>query len=376
MMQPMISRIFGTRAATAAARFSALLGGAAEGELTIEPTIEPSLAAPRTCLISVRQGLHAGASVRLRAPVCIGSAPESDLVLRDVGVSAQHALLSAQGGRWRLVAHDTKMDLPAIAVSRRGRYLREHYEFGGASVCLSQAMPVAPVRAAPAASPLSQRIAFLGAPILIAVSLTLGTAGILHFAGPAAARAAPSELSLSEAGWPDAMLIIDARGERRVEGFVDDDAAMQRLDAWLRIQGHVRVNNQARIGAQLAANVREAVADTGIGVRYAKGRIHLSGTTEDLAVRSRLQSLRSDLAGTVEIVDEVAYVAVRRQSVSHVLPIRIVSVAPGELASFVADNGSRYFIGATLSDGSEVVAILPDAVIFRNGSDTIAYALK
>jgi hypothetical protein len=74
----------------------------------------------------VRSGLHRGARIKLSGRCyCIGSATETDIVLRDSGVASRHALLQLEGQRVKIEARDGNVGVgPMVLTKGRACYLR------------------------------------------------------------------------------------------------------------------------------------------------------------------------------------------------------------------------------------------------------------
>jgi hypothetical protein len=135
---------------------------------------------------------------------------------------------------------------------------------------------------------------------------------------------------------------------------------------------------QVRSGVESAVLVRQALDAEGVAVEYVgAGRVRVQGTVSDMAIRQRLRSVAADLAGVVQIEDRLAVVDTQVSAPRiRPLPFRILDVVPGENGYFRTDSGARYFIGATLIDGAEVVSISADAIEFRQGDRQVLYPLQ
>ena len=55
------------------------------------------------------------------------------------------------------------------------------------------------------------------------------------------------------------------------------------------------------------------------------------------------------------------------------MPLRIVEVQADEPAHFRTADGARWFVGARLPDGAEVLRIEAEQVLFRRGDRTVAF---
>lgn len=327
----------------------------------------------RSCAMFITAGRHQGAWARLRqSPVRIGSAVDNDVVLLDEGVAAHHAELRRVDGRWGLYAGDGTTPLPIVEDHRQAACLRTRHRIGGTEFILSRCEPQ-PQDAPP---PPPAWVRFV-APALFVAAAAIGAAVIVQFVNPASASMAAGVRMLASEGWPDVRIVVDAARVARIEGHVDDAASLQRLQLWLRSRGLAEAESSVRVGTELAARVREALADNSLDVRYLPGGIvRVQGSSTDPQLRSQLQRLRTDMAGVVSVEDQVLHTAAQEAPQFRPLPFRIVNVQPGEHGSFSADTGGRYFVGAVLPDGAEVVAIHADGVEFRLGEKSVLYPLK
>jgi len=326
----------------------------------------------RACAVRITAGQHLGAQARLRdSPVRIGSAVDNDVVLRDDGVAAHHAELRRVDGRWALYAGASPTLLPALELRRQGACVRALHRIGMAEVIVSHCVRE-PREAVP--QPAWQRYL---APGLFVLAAALGAAVIVQFVKPAEAGMPAGVQGLAKEGWPDVRVVVNAAREVRIEGHVDDAPALERLRAWLRMRGLGEAQASVRVGSELAARVREALGDTSLAVAYLPGgTVRVQGSSGNLQLRTQLQRLRSDMAGAATVEDRVVYTEAPEAPKFRPLPFRIVNVVPGENGSFTSDTGGRYFVGAVLPDGAEVLAIHVDGVMFRIGEKSVIYPLK
>lgn len=333
-----------------------------------------ALSVPTGCVLCVDAGLHRGASLRLRYPrVRIGSAADNDIVLRDDGVAQRHAELRRVDGSWALYAAAGGAAQAPLESVRRAAFLRQRYAIGAASVVVSQVSRAGAELSAPPRWRWQQAVA----PGLFVLAAVLGAAVIVQLVKPAAASVVVGAQNLAAEGWPDVRVVVDAAHRTQVSGHVDTAEAYARLQRWLPEHGHASASLNVRVGSELAARVREALADESLTVRYLPGgTVRVEGSTTQLATRTQIQRLRTDLAGAVAIDDQVAYSEAAEAPKPRPLPVRIVSVMPGEFASFTTDSGGRYFVGAVLSDGAEVAAINADGIEFKIGQKSVNYPLK
>jgi Inner membrane component of T3SS, cytoplasmic domain len=336
----------------------------------------PQVAAHAPCAVRIVAGMHRGAALRLRGAVALGSGDDNDIVLRDPDVRARHAQMRRVDGLWSLFDLQDGSEIPAFQTGRRGRFMRQRHALGAAQLVITQPLPPAP-------EPLqAQRIVSrVLAPALLVLAASLGAVVIVQLVTPASAGIVSGTRNLGREGWPDVEIVTGANAPMVVRGYVDDAASLTRLQRWLNTQnlGHAMLT--VRVGAELAARARDALADATLSVDYQPGGVvRVQGTTTHPAVRERLRRITADLAGAVRVEDRVAFVeAPDLTPKKHVLPVRIVDVRPGNAengGSFGSENGARYFVGAVLPDGAEVLAISEDSIEFSMSGRRIHYPLK
>lgn len=327
-------------------------------------------------VLTITGGLHAGASVRSRRCMTIGASAEDDLMLRDPGVEAGHAEIARLNGAWAVLRSEggATRALTPVESLRRGHFLRQRYQIGGAAFVLTQMvrLKVAIVRTQPSwLRPVA--VSALACVTLLVVVMTF-----VMLPGGASVVEPPDAQTLATRGWPDVQVTPAPSGGFRVSGYVEDAAQLERLHQWLDAEPLGHLEWHVRSGVELVALVRQALGAEGVSVQYAgAGRVRVQGTISDMAVRQRLSGVATDLAGIVQIEDRLAVIDTKvSEPRARPLPFKILDVVPGENGYFRTDTGARYFVGATLSDGSEVIAISADAIEFRSGDRQVFYPLK
>jgi type III secretion protein D len=338
-----------------------------------QPKVLIAPKAARPCAMHITQGLHLGAELRLhKSPQRIGSAQDNDIILRDPGVLAHHAQLRRVDGVWDVFLEDAVAALKPAKHLRRGRCLRNLYHIGNARLVVSQptAKPVFSMNSPPWLSRMIVPGLFVIAGLLIA--------GVMvQLVQPASAKMTAGSRSLANEGWPDVRVLTDSQRNINVEGHVTDAPQLLKLKSWLTTQDLEQANVTVRVGSELVKRVREALIDDTLTVSYAaSGIIRIEGSTENLQVREQLRRLSQDLGGVVQLDDRVAYIERPEPPKKKALPFRIVDTIPGENGSFGTDTGARYFIGAVLPDGAEVIAIHADGVEFKLNEKNIIFPLK
>lgn len=345
-----------------------------QGLLRAEPKANAGTKQPaKPCVLHIDSGVHAGAQIRLaKTPVRLGSAPDNDVVLRDPGVMPHHAELRRVDGQWSLFVVEGTQAFPALTVKNHGAFVRQRHTIGASGLVLSQSA---------GRSTVPQKQAFqwerVVAPVLFAVAAVVGAGAILHFVKPVAPALVSHNKILVAEGWPDVRISSQPNMGVRVTGYVENPAALTALQSWLSANGMAKAEVVVRVGDELTNRVREALGDSGLRVNYIPGgKVRIEGNSSDMALRSKVQLLAADLSGVVAVEDLVVYDEAPPEPKAYPLPVRIVSLSPGEQGSFTTDSGARYFVGGILSDGAEVTAVLSDGVAFKLGEKNIIYPLK
>lgn len=322
--------------------------------------------------LRVVAGLHVGALLRLSSAACLGRAQDNDIVLHDPGIWEHHAKLQYIDGLWRLIDLGGNHVIRPIEMARRGRFLRSRYGLGAAEVILTQVVNL----------PLANRW-FLPTPsgILILTSSALIFGFIVYFWSmyPVGDGERISSFSLAEAGFSDVSVVTLPRRKHEVIGYVSDHNEFKNLNLWLR--QNFRANQfslQVRIGSEIVARVREALDDPAFSVEYiSPGVVGIHGKINSVELYERLNLIIGDLNGVVRIENDVLFFKknIAESVKEHILPIRVVSVSPGENGSFSGDDGVRYFVGGILPDGAEVISIRSDVIEFKIGDHFLRHYL-
>jgi hypothetical protein len=210
----------------------------------------------------------------------------------------------------------------------------------------------------------------------------LAAAVIVQLLPTATANRIKGTRNLAAEGWPDVNLVGGENARIQAKGYVADADALKRLQTWIKANDFDTASMNVRIGADLVNRVKEALAsDPTLTVAYlGSGTVRVSGVSDSLATRERLSRVKADLLNVVLIDDQVAIAPMgETKPREHTLPIRIVDVRPGSThttGSFGTENNTRYFVGAVLPDGSEVVSIKSDSIEFSLDNKIIVFPLK
>jgi hypothetical protein len=358
----------------------------------------------------VLTGRHEGASAAVDSAVTlIGSGGDYDVVLTDPGIATLHASVAFNPDgrpvvRWHASPADKTADDSADKPRPAEPDWYEPWQIGPVWVALapahfewkqSQRWPRRDDAPGPAARTFPRRAllwSLAGVAVLGGLLLASGTGTSFAGAEPAAAdsaqaaaQAAAQAQRLREriAQLKLADVTLDASGEAwALTGFVATQAEHEALAQAARAL-RPRIALRVTVGDELVQRAREFLADPGIQARYAgAGRLHLAGRpqrlTEAAALDRSLGQLRADLGRTVALQDALDRAQLRvaaAEPVVHAMPVRIAEVHADEPAHFRDADGARYFEGARLADGAEVVRIRADEILFRKNGREIRYAV-
>ena len=316
----------------------------------------------KPCALRISNGLHQGAALRFKDAIRLGSAPDNDLVLQDPGVRPHHAELRRVDGMWGLYDVENGRPLHAIEVARRGKFERRRHGLGAAELVFSQIKKRrGPITVRPSNPKRSLAV------LLLVFSVFL--IGVTAYVGHKVIFPEPvgETRNLVRDGFPDVKLTVGRNQQSLLSGYVDNAEALGRLKRWIDLQvGLGAPQVKVRVGDELANRVREALQDTDLTVQYVSGGVvRVLGTTNKLDVREQIGRLAADLRGIVRIDDKVSYLEAVEEvkpPPPYKIPVRVVDVIPGKQGSFGDGRGTRYFVGAILPDGAEVLNIELDAI--------------
>lgn len=183
-------------------------------------------------------------------------------------------------------------------------------------------------------------------------------------------------------GYPEVEVVIVPGGQFHLKGHVESrerKAALQK--AMAPFGRNVAVHVQS--ADDMVEQARRFIGDPGVSVSYGgRGRLVVSGTVEDEAVRQKIRRLADDLQPAVLVSDKLA-VRPRPQSEREaeaeqrarwaswqsVLPARVVGITDDGrgLRYLQLANGSRYYEGSQLRSGAELVRIEEDRLVITGG---------
>lgn len=181
--------------------------------------------------------------------------------------------------------------------------------------------------------------------------------------------------------FPEVEVIAAPGGQFGVKGYVESKQRRQTLEqAMARFGSKVSVNVHS--AEDMVEQARRYVGDPGVAVTYTgQGRLVLTGTVEDAAVRQKIRRLSEDLHPSVLVSDKVQYrekpkaenkdddVRAQWDNWQSVLPARMVSITEDSngLRHIQLSNGNRYYEGSVLRSGAELKSIDADGLVLSGG---------
>ena len=220
---------------------------------------------------------------------------------------------------------------------------------------------------------------------VVALLAVLGLAA-MSLGGDRGALMNGSSVNLAEvekalAPFPEIEVIAAPGGQFGVKGYVESKQRRQTLEAAMaRFGSKVSVNVHS--AEDMVEQARRYVDDPGVAVTYTgQGRLVLTGTVEDAAVRQKIRRLGEDLHPSVLVSDKVQYreqpkaetkgddMRAQWESWQSVLPARMVSITDdGDgLRHIQLSNGNRYYEGSVLRSGAELKRIDADGLVLSGG---------
>jgi hypothetical protein len=288
-----------------------------------QPTPPPGRRVDPTLV--VLGGMHAGASHALRPGTHeLGSGLSCDVVLLDQGVQQHHAQLQVEDGRvavQRIDQSEVRINDQVMQDERRDLRPGDRLSLGSAVARIDMAHHAA--SPAQEASPVvKSRRHWILLPVLGFSVVFLGL-----FVMILGSREKPP------------VIVAAMRPPSTVAPVPPADAIVQRI--------------------------REFIGDDRLKVvRAPDGGIVVSGTTTSPTSAKQVQRIRKDYASLIEIRDETSYVNVEQPR--HIrMPERIVDVHVGDARWFQTASGARYFEGSEFGEGTQVLRIDMDGIVFR-----------
>lgn len=179
------------------------------------------------------------------------------------------------------------------------------------------------------------------------------------------------------ADYPEVKVVDFPDGRIGVRGFVESSARRMALSEALKRFGN-ELTIQVHAADQIVEQAQRYINEPDISVDYAgAGRLVVSGTSNNGAIHDKVARLSADLRSVVAVVDEVESnkrprpTGVTTRSSSELaqwkgsLPAEMVGLTEysNGMRYIQLSNGQRYYEGATLKSGDELVNIEADHLV-------------
>lgn len=221
---------------------------------------------------------------------------------------------------------------------------------------------------------------------VVALLAALGIAAVLLGGSGGAAGSGAGHVNLAEvekalAPFPEVEVVAAPGGQFSVKGYVESKQRRQALEQAMAPFGR-KVGVNVHSAEDMVEQARRYVGDPAVAVSYTgQGRLVLSGTVEDAAVRQKIRRLSEDLHPSVLVFDKVQYrekpktedkdAGLRAQwdGWQGLLPARMVSITEdgNGLRHIQLSNGNRYYEGSVLRSGAELKRIDADGLVLSGG---------
>jgi type III secretion system YscD/HrpQ family protein len=222
---------------------------------------------------------------------------------------------------------------------------------------------------------------------VIALLAVVGLAAVSLGDAGAGARGGSSvnlaEVEKALVPFPEVEVVAAQGGLFGVKGYVESRQRRETLQRAMAPFGS-KVSVNVHSAEDMVEQARRYVADPGVAVTYTgQGRLVLTGTVEDAAVRQKIRRLSEDLHPSVLVSDKVQY---REKPVADnkdadmrtqwdgwqsLLPARMVSITEdgNGLRHIQLSNGNRYYEGSVLRSGAELKRIDADGLVLSGVPD-------
>lgn len=365
----------------------------------------PSSAVPGWCL-RFQSGALRGRTIALRPGLnVIGSSGECEVMLPGGDVLPRHLALSVGElvvSVQKLGTASARVNGEEMAQPRRSLVAGDVVSIGDIDVQLDRSYPVQEQPddrmfawsesvlpgAAPAPTaykPPPQRLHYRIAGAMLGLA-AIGLVALAMYDGGHARGAAPGMVDLAEverliADYPEVEAVAVPGGQIALRGYVESRARRTALHQAMQGYGQ-GVAVHVHTAEDMVEQARQYVSDPGVAIAYAgRGRLVISGTVDDDAVREKVRRLAEDLHPNVLVSDKLRYLpkpqkeeddtSARWAAWQNILPARMVGITDdgNGLRHIQLSNGSRYYEGSVLRSGAELKRIETDSLVLSGGKD-------
>lgn len=342
----------------------------------------------------------------------LGSAGECDVVLAGADALPRHLLI--QTGEWAATVQridDAALRLNGDEVVQRRRGLQpgdvltigglelqvdryyglpeaESDQSFGESILVTDGdpLPSRPARTVRRAGSAGRQLA---AGLMALAALALASGGVwrgISAPDPATTALDAAAVRAAIGGFDEVELLALPQGRFLLRGYVESRARKLALEHAVESFGR-QVSVSVHTVDDIVEQARRYIASPAIAISYqGQGRLNLAGTSDEPALRRRVQQLAEDLQPAVTITDRVRYrddrsaasVQTGQRAAAGAwqqeLPARVVGVTQDAsgVRHLQLANGSRYYEGTVLRSGIELEHIDPARVDLGGTGETHA----
>jgi hypothetical protein len=311
--------------------------------------------------LEVVSGFHTGVSLALEeGSFSIGSTPDADIVLRDPGVAAEHAMLRIEGRSVRIEAIGGDLSLGDEVIEKgHGCKLRLPVEIalGGAKLRLlnpssaearSFTGRLRPVGQFVAARPL----ATAGGLICCALAVTVAT------------RQVPSQPAAADAA-------SEAKLAMTKTAFYSDGDALSKLGS--HVTDPLPQTAAEEAASQFLAKMK-SLNISSLRVTAADRRVVVSGNVpqREAAAWASLQQWFDETYGSRLVLTANVVVGENRSAPA----LRLQAIWFGERPYVITEDGAHYYEGALLENGWVLQRIAEDRVVLERQGESLALTYR
>ncbi|MBV7256956.1 hypothetical protein KCG44_09195 [Pacificimonas sp. WHA3] len=215
-------------------------------------------------------------------------------------------------------------------------------------------------------------LTFIGAGLFLGGTAVATASGDLDFGTFGRDNSIPRlEIALEDNGFSGLTVRENVEGEIVVSGFVAADAQLSRVASIIE-SANVAAMTDIQTGERLARRVADAMRINGVMAETAYRGSGVVEAKEFEARRGTLNDIRQAVIKDVPALEKLILTPARLiDAPAAVMPHdpgkRVATVVGGEDGYVVTEDGSRYFAGAVLPTGDQLVRIDTDAMLIERG---------
>lgn len=339
--------------------------------------------------LRILKGLHEGAELELSpGEHTLGSDENCDIVLLDKDVASTHLRLSIDKEHVSVTSFETVSINKKIFDKGSVAYLTDSgvLQIGGVRLELEVPLEWRKTQEATSSSvakPTTAKKKHGSAWMIFGGLLACALAGM--------ATTAPEKNSQGQAAYSKHQLfqaVADLKEkELRIEpvggyllisGFVSSAERERRLLDIINASDKSLVVKRYQVVESLQKKILEFLSEPQLKADYlGNGVFMLSGIATSKNYREQVRRLENDMSSIVRIEhrEQVAPYGKKNAPAPVIVPVSIANVNFHPVPNFQTSEGARYFVGGKTPDGTEVVDINEEHIVFSRGGETAVYHL-